>query len=83
MLIEQWLSKLLEEFESPEDLIAIYEKSDDRVLMQRHSYIYVAAAYMLKGMKDKAREVMVENLGSPGLRKIYAPVYENLNAKNI
>lgn len=78
--IEKWVVPLLEKLQTPDDLIKIYETNDKRIIKQHHWYIYVVAAFLLKGDKDSARQVMETNLGRPGLRKIYAAVYDNLAA---
>jgi len=76
--IEQWLIDLLESLQSVDDLLKAYESSDDRLLKQQHWYVHITAAYLLKGEQEKAQSVMRDHLGSPGLKKIYSPVYENL-----
>ncbi|MEP3581584.1 MAG: hypothetical protein ABJN36_06350 [Cyclobacteriaceae bacterium] len=76
--MEQWLVDLLESLQSIDDLLEAYESSDDRLLKQQHWYVYVTAAYMLKGEREKARSVMESHLGNPGLKKRYSAVYDNL-----
>lgn len=76
--MEQWLVDLLESLQSIDDLLEAYESSDDRLLKQQHWYVYVTAAYMLKGEREKARSVMESHLGNPGLKKRYSAVYGNL-----
>jgi hypothetical protein len=76
--IEQWLVDLIEGLQSIDNLLEIYESQDSRLLKQQHWYVYVAAAYLLKGEHDKARAVMERHLGNPGLKKRYSVVYDNL-----
>lgn len=76
--IEQWLVDLLGALKNVDDLLEAYESSDDRLLKQQHWYVYVTAAYFLKGKLEKARSVMESHLGNPGLRKRYSAVYDNL-----
>jgi hypothetical protein len=56
----------------------LLEASNAFLLKQQHWYVFVTAAYMLRGAPDKAKLVMEEHLGNPGLRKRYSAVYDNL-----
>lgn len=76
--IERWLVGFLEDMQSVRDLLKAYESSDSRLLKQQHWYVFVAAAYLLKADREKAKLVMENHLGNPGLRKRYSAVYENL-----
>jgi hypothetical protein len=77
--MDQWLLDLLESLRSIDDLLKSYESGDNRLLKQQHWYVYVTAAYLLKGEHEKARTVMERHLGNPGLKKRYSAVYGNLN----
>ncbi|MCX2784216.1 hypothetical protein OQJ46_14580 [Microbulbifer thermotolerans] len=76
--IEQWLVELLERLQGIDDLLEAYESSDNCLLKQQHWYVYVTAAYLLKGEREKARSVMESHLGNPGLKKRYSAVYDNI-----
>ncbi len=75
---ERWLVDLLDGLQGVNDLLKAYESADERLLKQQHWYVYVTAAYLLKGEKAKARSVMESHLGNPGLKKRYSAVYENI-----
>ncbi|WP_404395814.1 hypothetical protein [Pseudoalteromonas phenolica] len=76
--IEKWLVDLLESMQGIDDLLKAYESSNAFLLKQQHWYVFVTAAYMLRGAPEKAKLVMEEHLGNPGLRKRYSAVYDNL-----
>lgn len=76
--IKRFLINLLDDMQSVDDLLKAYESSDTRLLKQQHWYVFVAAAYVLKESHEKAKLVMENHLGNPGLRRRYANVYANL-----
>ncbi|MDX0414953.1 hypothetical protein GHK39_19455 [Sinorhizobium medicae] len=77
--IERWLAPFLDELRTPHDLIRIYERGDERMLKQRHWYLFVAAAQIVsRGNRADALSVLENNLGAPGLRKRYAVVFDTL-----
>ncbi len=78
--IREWTFPVFDLLNSPEGLINAYASDDDRLLKQKHWYVFVAAAYALGSDYDAALAVVNERLGSPGLRRMYAPVFENLAA---
>lgn len=71
----------LSEVSTPADLVKLYETNDGRVMKQKHWHIFIAAAYQDLGQLDKAREVVREQFGSPGLRKRYAPLFASLDVE--
>ena len=73
-----WVIPLLDRLTSPEDLIRIYTENDSRVTKPHHWYIYIAAAYLVIGQPHKAMEVLEVKLGSTGLRKDYAVVFDSV-----
>lgn len=76
--VRRWVLPFLSEVSTPADLVRLSEMSDERVMMQRHWYIFVAAAYQLDGRIDQARDLVHRKLGSPGIRKRYAPLFASL-----
>jgi hypothetical protein len=77
--IERWPAPFLDEIRTPHDLIKIYERGDERMLKQRHWYLFVAAAQMVShGNRADALSVLENNLRAPGLRKRYAVAFETL-----
>jgi hypothetical protein len=61
-------------------LIKIYERGDERMLKQRHWYLFLAAAQMVShGNRTDALSVLENNLRAPGLRKRYAVAFETLS----
>jgi hypothetical protein len=76
--LTRWVLPFLLEVSTPSDLVKLYETNDERIMKQKHWYIFVAAAYQVLGCLDKAREVGRQHFGSPGLRKRYAPLFASL-----
>jgi hypothetical protein len=74
--VERWAIPFLDEYRSVRAFIDGYEKRDWRLLLVQHSYIYVAAAYVVLDAPEKAREVIDTKLGAPGLRKRFAAVFD-------
>lgn len=74
-----WVLPFLEEISTPQELVKLFGDNDERVMKQKHWYIFVAGAYQVMGQTDRAREVVKQHLGSPGLRKRYAPLFESLD----
>ncbi|HWW59737.1 MAG TPA: hypothetical protein VN181_00080 [Thermoanaerobaculia bacterium] len=74
--IERWVIPFLDEYQTVEAFVRGYEKSDWRLLLMQHSYVYIAAAYVVLNAPEKAREVITVKLGAPGLRKLFAPVFD-------
>lgn len=76
--LTRWVLPFLSEISTPADMIKFYETNDARIMKQKHSYIFIAAAYQVLGQFEKAREVVQQQFGSPGLRKRYAPLFASL-----
>ena len=74
----KWVIPFLSETLTPEDLVKLYETNDERIMKQRHWYIFIAAAYLILGRADAARKVVSERFASPGLRKKYSAVFDSL-----
>lgn len=67
--IEKRVIPFFDELETPEDLVKLYEVDDERLIKQRHWYLFIAGAELTLGNKSAALAVLENNLGSPGLRK--------------
>jgi len=76
--MEKWLYGLLSDLQNTDGLIKLYESDDSRLRRTERLIIYFAAAYSLKGDKEKALGVMEKHLGRLGSRKRYAAVYRSL-----
>ena len=76
--MDSWLYGLLKDTDSLDAFINAFESSDPRVLRQKHGYVYATAACLLRGERARGQAIMETFLGKPGLRKMYAAVYENL-----
>jgi hypothetical protein len=72
----RWAVPLLDSLSTIEGLVQAYEDRDSRVLMQRHWYVYVIAAYLELGRVDDAREVVARHFGGTGARMRYEAVFE-------
>ncbi len=73
-----WVIPYFDELKSPEDLICVYTSNDKRMMKQHHWYIYIAAAYIVLGQPKEAMSVLESKLGSTGLRKDFAVVFESV-----
>jgi hypothetical protein len=79
--LTRWVLPFLSEVSTPADLVKLYETNDARMMKQKHWHIFIAAAYQVMGQLDKAREVVRQQFGSPGLRKRYAPLFTSLGVE--
>ena len=73
-----WAIPFLEQFTSPFSIVDAYNRGEDRLMWQQHTYVDVAAAFCLCEQPEKAREVIKEKLGAPGLKRRYAVVFEQI-----
>jgi hypothetical protein len=76
-----WGIPFLDEYCSAADLVRGYERRDERLLMQQHFAVYVAAAYVVLDRLDEAMALLNERLGSVGLRQRYAGAFEYVRAR--
>jgi hypothetical protein len=76
--LNRWVLPFLSEVSTPAGLVKLYEANDARIMKQKHWHIFIAAAYQVTGQIDKARDVVRQQFGSPGLRKRYAPLFQSL-----
>jgi hypothetical protein len=74
----RWIEPFLQDYSSPGGLIRQYEAGDKRPLQQRHFFIFIAAAYVERGQRDRAAQVLDSHLGKPGLRKKYATAFASV-----
>ena len=74
--LRSWTIPLLDELTTPESLVDAYERQEERLIRQRHWYLFVAAAFELTGSPGQARQVLEDQLGTPGLRKRYAAAFQ-------
>lgn len=78
--LEKWVVPFLDEYTTASSLATAYEKHDERLVWQRGIYIYVAAAYLLTGQANKAKQVLEDHFGAPGPRREYARAFEYVSA---
>lgn len=76
--VRKWGVPFMDELATPDDLVRLYKNADKRVMKQRHWYIFIAAAYLLRGDESGALRVLEDNLGAPGLRKRYSQAFKIL-----
>lgn len=76
---EKWIFPFFDELHAPSGLVTLYTNNDERVLKQRHWYLFVAGAEIVQGNKREALTVLEKNFGTPGLRKRYSVAFESLN----
>jgi len=77
--VQKWVMPFLDDLTTPDELIGVYKDADERMMKQRHWYLFIAAAHLAKGENREALSVLEENLGAPGLRKRYAVAFETLS----
>ena len=78
--VKKWVIPFLDVLTTPDDLIGVYENADERMMKQRHWYLFVAAAHLAQENDREALTVLEENLGAPGLRKRYSTAFETLGS---
>ena len=76
--LSNWVLPFLSEISTPVDLVRLHEANDQRIMKSHQWHIFIAAAYQITGQLDKARDVVRQHLGRPGLRKLYAPLFTSL-----
>lgn len=76
--IDRWVVPFVDEYNSVDGLIGGYERGDTRLLFQQHTFVFIAAAYAARGELKLAQDVLDRKLGTAGLRKRFAPVFEYL-----
>jgi len=54
-----WVIPFLDNASGPEELVRLYETSDERVLAQHHWYLFVAAAYEILGRRSEAQDLLL------------------------
>ena len=79
--IEKWVLPFFDVLRTPEDLIKISATNDERIMKQRHWYLFIAGAELVGGNPKEALAVLESNLGAAGLRKRYAAAFEALESE--
>ena len=74
--IERWTMPVLDNYVSPEQVVAADERDDERLARDRAQIMRVVAAALVIGRKDYAQEVLERRLGASGARRRYLRVYE-------
>jgi len=74
--LETWIIPFLDEYTTVNSITSAYENNDSRIVMQKHFFIYVAAAYVLLGKPESAMKVLEDKLGRAGSRRDYAQAFE-------
>ncbi len=68
----------LEEMSRAEDLITLYEARDDRIRFDSRMIIFVAAAYLLLGQKEKACSLVQKCFSQGAMARHYGGVLESV-----
>jgi hypothetical protein len=79
--IEKWVIPFFDELQTPSSLVKLHTNNDERILKQRHWYLFVASAEIVQGNNSKALTILENHLGSTGLRKRYSVAFESLGKK--
>ena len=77
---KKWVVPFLDVITTPNELIGIYENADDRMMKQRHWYLFIAAAHLANGNAGTALTVLQDNLGAPGLRRRFSVAFGTLES---
>lgn len=72
----RWVLPFLDEYSDAHALISGYEKHDPRLLLQQHTLLFIAAAYVVTNQRARAKQLLAMKLGSPGLRRRFADAFE-------
>lgn len=78
--VNTWVVPFVDVITTPNELIGIYENADDRMMKQRHWYLFIAAAHLVNGNAGTALTVLQDNLGAPGLRRRFSVAFETLES---
>lgn len=74
--LETWVIPFLDEYTTVVSITSAYEEKDDRFIMQKHFFIYVAAAYVILGQPKSAMQVLENKLGGAGPRRDYERAFQ-------
>ena len=66
---------LLDNLKDERDYLKRFEKKDPRIIWDNNQYLYVTSAYINEQKFEKARQVMENRFGKPGLRRQYADAF--------
>lgn len=81
MFINRWAMAFLDEYQTVRAMVKGYEEGDARLLLMQHSYVYVAAAYLVLDRPDAAGDVLQKHLGAVALRKKFATAFEYIDRR--
>jgi len=81
IFIDQGIS-FLADYSNPAGIIRQFEAKDARVLLQRHQYVHVIAAYLLEGRPLDAMAIVHQQFSMPGIRKRYATLWKNVTSRS-
>lgn len=79
-LIKQWSIPFFDELTTVQRLVEFYEREDERMMKQRHWYLFIAGANLALGQEKAALEVLEKNYKNSGLKSRYASAFAYLNA---
>ncbi|MDJ0944580.1 MAG: hypothetical protein QNJ30_14035 [Kiloniellales bacterium] len=79
--IGTWILPFLEDYREPADLIRGAARQDDRLIRQKHFWIFVMAAHIELGEAEAAKRLLAEHFSGLGLRRRFAPVYAYFGEK--
>ena len=76
--LNRWVLPFIGTISTARALVDIHETNDDRIMKQKHWYVFVVAAYQILGMVDAARDLVLSQFGDPGPRKRYAALFNSM-----
>ncbi|MEO9130906.1 MAG: hypothetical protein ABI240_06825 [Sphingomonas sp.] len=76
VFIERWTMPFLDDYATPEDILATDQRGDGRMARDRAQMMRVVAAALVSKRKDYAQATMEKWLGAPGTRRRYEQVYD-------
>lgn len=71
----EYTMPLLDNLKDESDYLTRFEKKDPRIIWDNNQYLYVTSAYMNEQKFEKAKQIMENRFGKPGLRRQYADAF--------
>lgn len=74
--LERWTMPFLNNYTTPEDVIAVDQRDDARLTRDRAQTMRVVAAALASKRRDYAQATLEKWLGAPGTRRRYEQIYD-------
>jgi hypothetical protein len=74
--LKKWVFPFLDDYTTNRSISSGYETGENRILNQRHFYLYVAASYVSQRKMSDALGVLEKHFGKPSLRRKYSTAFD-------